>query len=226
VTKAINLNTHFATDCWRVLYIARCCGGHCLIDWEQPLERRFVRKPSASSRARFVLPAVRGAAPVLHTHFSTAVHATRRRRPEGGPCIREVLAVSFPGFQPCVSTSVNTDNLVNNLSSSNRNEYQEDSWGVKRGRRVRLTTLPPSVSWLSRTCGSLDLSHPYGPSRPVTGIALLTFTKQTNYMELSHSWAAAICSAIKDFPKCFTEPNGSLPCSQNPSTAPYPDPSK
>jgi hypothetical protein len=61
-------------------------------------------------------------------------------------------------------------------SASNRNEYQESSWGVKRGRRVRMRTLPPSVSRLSRRCGSLDLSHPYGPSRPVTGIALLLLT--------------------------------------------------
>jgi hypothetical protein len=46
--------------------------------------------------------------------------------------------------------------------------------GVKGPQRVRLTSLLPSMSPMSRICESLDHSHPFGSSWPVSGTASFT----------------------------------------------------
>jgi hypothetical protein len=59
------------------------------------------------------------------------------------------------------------------LTKTNRNEYQEYSWGVKGSRCIRLTTLPPSVSWLSReNVGAFKSHNPMGLHGLLQGIVL------------------------------------------------------
>jgi hypothetical protein len=53
------------------------------------------------------------------------------------------------------------------------------SWREERGRRVRLTTSLPTVSLMCRQCGIFDISQPYRPLRPVTGIALLFYAEES-----------------------------------------------
>jgi len=56
-------------------------------------------------------------------------------------------------------------------STSKRNEYQEYFLGVKRGRCIKLTTVPPSCAVVMK-CGNLNFPEPSGPLQACNGTAL------------------------------------------------------
>ena len=56
-------------------------------------------------------------------------------------------------------------------SASDRNEYQVYFLGVKGGRCVRLTTLPPSCAVVMKS-GNLNFLEPSGPLQACNGTAL------------------------------------------------------
>jgi hypothetical protein len=52
------------------------------------------------------------------------------------------------------------------------------------------TALPPSINRLSKRCGGLELSHPYGPSQPVTGILFFFYRNVEEFdgLEMFLGW--------------------------------------
>ena len=76
-------------------------------------------------------------------------------------------------------------------SASNRNENQDYFLGVKSGRCVRLTTLPPSCAVVTKS-GKLKFLEPSGLSRLVMGLLYLLLISKQRYVEISNDQLESI----------------------------------
>jgi hypothetical protein len=71
-------------------------------------------------------------------------------------------------------SSISLASLVTqSLAEGSNPEVEKCFWGVERGRCVRLTALPPSVSRLSSQIGILNIQQPHRLPPAVTGTALV-----------------------------------------------------
>jgi hypothetical protein len=61
---------------------------------------------------------------------------------------------------------------------------------------------------------------------PLSSILPSDILRTYSITELSRSWEAANCAATQELTSNFMEPDGLLPCSQEPSTGPYPEPDR
>jgi hypothetical protein len=96
-------------------------------------------------------------------------------------------------YRPKVSGSI-PDEVIefffNLPNPSSRTMNNRNLPGVKGGRQeLKIDNLAAICEMISRKCGSLDVSQPYGPPRPVTVIALLLFFGVIRVISfLDNSW--------------------------------------